>query len=147
MQKKNWENRKNSLSQTDIRNSQICQHAKERGLFANCKDAVCFNFNTKKIHCVLECGRGRYSEFIGPYIFSRECRICPKGTYTESATDTECTKCPDGLSTLSKGATRHADCRSSKISYISVFPFFPLLNLSIELSRIYIWHSKFCLAV
>ena len=46
----------------------------------------------------------------GTYIKDSNCVDCPIGSYTDSASQSSCTQCDSGTSTLNMGSTSSSDC-------------------------------------
>ena len=44
------------------------------------------------------------------------CRLCEKGYYKDTVSNTQCTKCPDGKTTSGEGKTKSTDCSKALIN-------------------------------
>ena len=63
---------------------------------------------------------GHYAARTGPSTFDRTCMICPRGTYSDTDTATDCTQCPSGQTTLQEGSNSSSNCEGGNELYYKV---------------------------
>ena len=62
---------------------------------------------------------GYYAAMTGPSTFDRTCMICPRGSYTDTATAYSCIQCPSGQTTVHEGSTNSSNCQGDKMIIFS----------------------------
>ena len=60
------------------------------------------------------CGKGYYAARTGPLQFNRTCRICPRGTYSDTETAYSCIQCQPGITTALEGSINISHCQGDK---------------------------------
>ena len=75
--------------------------------------------STSQFFCVFSvCGKGYYAALTGHSTFERRCMICPRGTYSDTDTATNCIQCSAGQTTAQEGNTNNSTCQGGKIVLI-----------------------------